>query len=223
MTNRSGLVYILSNPSFRQGLVKIGMTTRTAEQRAWEIYVGSTGVLEQFVIAYSEVCSDCALAERLIHERLNKQRINQSREFFDLPLQSAIEAVQIEVGRINSTTKPSADLPPRESARIRQTESHTPTPTTAQRAELGAISTTPTARPNQTDPSQAATNEKPTLRPLPRATPWGAIVLFAFGGLNAFGAYNMIFRHENAGGAMIFGIFALICVWSGIEYAKGRL
>lgn len=86
-----GLIYVLINPCMT-GLVKIGMTTRTAEERAREISVG-TGVPSPYAVAYEEEFFDCYEAENIIHERLDKYRFNQDREFFRLPVKDAIRVI----------------------------------------------------------------------------------------------------------------------------------
>jgi hypothetical protein len=99
---KEGIVYILSNPYFKEGIYKIGMTTRSAEKRAWEIYVQATGVPGQFKIEHKEFTFDCAGAEKKIHRRLRKKRINEYREFFDLDIDYAIKTMREEVEIINS-------------------------------------------------------------------------------------------------------------------------
>jgi hypothetical protein len=70
-------------------LLKIGMTERTAEERARELSQG-TGVPFPFRVAYSEEVPDCAAAEQLIHARLDRFRTNKGREFFNLPLRDGV-------------------------------------------------------------------------------------------------------------------------------------
>ena len=74
-------------------LVKIGVTTRSAELRAEELS-GPTGVPSAFTVAYEAPVEDCARAEAAVHERLTDFRWNESREFFRIPLREAI--IQIE-------------------------------------------------------------------------------------------------------------------------------
>ena len=86
-----GFVYILTNPSMPD-LVKIGCTTRTPEDRAEEISRG-TGVPSKFHVAYKQPVSNPFETERLLHAHLAEQRVNQTREFFDLSLDEAIKLV----------------------------------------------------------------------------------------------------------------------------------
>lgn len=74
-----GFVYILTN-DFMPDLVKIGMTTRSVEQRAVELY--QTGTPGPFKIYESFDCPNCVEVEREVHEELSEYRINDGREFF---------------------------------------------------------------------------------------------------------------------------------------------
>lgn len=74
-----GYVYILSNPSM-PGIVKIGKTTRSVEQRCFELY--HTGVPTPFEIVKAVLSPNCGELEQLMHTSLNKFRFNNSREFF---------------------------------------------------------------------------------------------------------------------------------------------
>lgn len=96
-----GLVYILRNPALKSSLVKVGMTTRSSEQRAWELS-GATGVPARFEVLYEEDVVDCELAERLIHRDLERFRLRRDREFFDVPLKTAVNAVFQACLRVNA-------------------------------------------------------------------------------------------------------------------------
>jgi hypothetical protein len=87
-----GHVYILLNAAM-PGLLKIGKTTRTPEERAEELS-RSSGVAAPFSVAYAEDVPDCDGAEEMIHNRLEKFRENKGREFFRLPTRDAIEALR---------------------------------------------------------------------------------------------------------------------------------
>ncbi len=87
-----GYVYILNNPELRRDVFKIGMTQRTPEERARELS-SSSGVPSEYIVVYEEFVPDCKLAERIIHDRLEEFRVTSNREFFNLPLDDAIEVV----------------------------------------------------------------------------------------------------------------------------------
>lgn len=88
-----GLIYILINPSLKD-LLKIGKTTRDAEERAKELS-DATGVPTPFIVAFEEFFEDCDYAEKYIHEILQQKgfRINESREFFSIPLKDAVRVL----------------------------------------------------------------------------------------------------------------------------------
>lgn len=88
-----GYVYCLSNPAM-PGLLKIGYTTKTPEERAFEIYTGGTsgsgtGVPAKFVIEFSVKCKNPFSVEQAIHAFLAKKRYNEYREFFNLSQKDA--------------------------------------------------------------------------------------------------------------------------------------
>lgn len=86
-----GYLYLLLNLSM-PGLVKIGKTTRSAEERRRELG-SATGVPTPFVIAYEMFVSDCHRAEKLIHDLLEPYRVSESREFFRLSGSDAVDAM----------------------------------------------------------------------------------------------------------------------------------
>lgn len=88
----AGWVYILSCREFAD-LLKIGMTTRTVEQRAQEIST-STGVPVPFGVRRCWRVSDPALAERLVHAALAETRLRSDREFFRIDFWVAARRVE---------------------------------------------------------------------------------------------------------------------------------
>lgn len=85
-------VYIMSNASM-PGLLKIGMTTTSPQQRNRELG-SATGVPTPFKLEYSLEVSNAAYVERAIHEALRDHRVNHRREFFEIDLKTAIRAVK---------------------------------------------------------------------------------------------------------------------------------
>jgi hypothetical protein len=90
----AGYVYILTNKGYAPNLLKIGMTTRTPQDRAREMFEGSTGVPYPFKVAFSHRVSDCEQAERIVHARLGQFRAVHFREFFEVDLDVAISALK---------------------------------------------------------------------------------------------------------------------------------
>jgi hypothetical protein len=77
-----GYIYVLQNKAFGANVVKIGLTTRTPDVRAREIYAGASGVPLPFEIAVAYSVVDCARAEKMAHRALKTYRLNNRREFF---------------------------------------------------------------------------------------------------------------------------------------------
>lgn len=86
-----GFVYILTNPSM-PGIVKIGKTTRSVDQRALELY--QTGVPTPFeVVSYVE-SPDCCELERQAHLEFRNSRVSESREFFSVSWERVHDSLQ---------------------------------------------------------------------------------------------------------------------------------
>ncbi len=86
-----GHIYALINPSLN-GLVKVGKTTRSPEERAKELST-STGVPTPFIVGYSCLVSDCDKAESHMHTLLSAQgyRLSDNREFFQATLNQVVK------------------------------------------------------------------------------------------------------------------------------------
>jgi len=106
---KSRYIYILSNPSFGEGLFKIGKTTRTPAERARELS-SHTGLPDGFEVEFSTWVSDCHEAEKMVHEALNKYR--GSKEFFDVPLEKARKIVEAICSIFEVSDDPPADEKP---------------------------------------------------------------------------------------------------------------
>lgn len=88
---KKGYVYILVNPAF-PGFLKVGKTTKVPETRARELSSGS-GVPAPYAVAWDELVTDCDYVEKLIHQQLAHTRSRKDREFFAVPLKTAISIV----------------------------------------------------------------------------------------------------------------------------------
>lgn len=96
----SGFIYLLRNASHDLDIFKVGLTTKTVEERAKQL--SGTGSPDQFLIIHRWHTVDCVLAERIIHEKLDDYRINTNREFFKLELELAISVISPIIKQINS-------------------------------------------------------------------------------------------------------------------------
>lgn len=81
-----GYIYCISNPSYQNGLFKIGHTNSTPNERMKNLY--SSGVPLPFKLELSKKVIYCQEKEKLLHKMLDKYRINSNREFFQLPLET---------------------------------------------------------------------------------------------------------------------------------------
>ena len=89
-----GIVYILSNPSL-PGLVKIGHTT-DIKQRLSHLF--NTSVPTPFKCIYAKKVENYKEVERKLHKGLNKDRVNQNREFFRIPEEDVINFLELIPG-----------------------------------------------------------------------------------------------------------------------------
>ena len=85
-------VYILSNPSL-PNMLKIGYTKNEPETRAKQISA-STGVALPYKVEWAFQCFNGEQLEQEVHKELESYRVNQNREFFDIPLAEAQEAIE---------------------------------------------------------------------------------------------------------------------------------
>ena len=93
MSKRSfGFIYVLSNPEM-DGVYKIGMTDRSPHMRASEISA-ATGVPQPFAVEYYAEVSAPTLYERMVHKKLERYRVNESREFFRADIMVIVGAIR---------------------------------------------------------------------------------------------------------------------------------
>ena len=85
-------VYVLVNHSI-PGMVKIGMTTLTPEERAHQIS-SATGVPTPWIPVYSFKCFRSDLLESDVHDRLSAYRVNDNREMFAVTSEQARQVIE---------------------------------------------------------------------------------------------------------------------------------
>ena len=85
-------VYILSNPAL-PNMLKIGYTKNDPEARAKQISA-ATGVALPYKVEWAFQCFNGEQLEQEVHRELESYRVNQNREFFDIPLVEAQEAIE---------------------------------------------------------------------------------------------------------------------------------
>lgn len=108
--NDNGYVYVLMNPSMGN-LVKIGKSTRNPQDRAKELSA-STGVATPFVVVYDYYFESCSEAEQYVHTNLenNGYRVSKRREFFEIPIKDAIDAVMKASNHFGEFTPSQANI-----------------------------------------------------------------------------------------------------------------
>ncbi|MBG0815572.1 GIY-YIG nuclease family protein [Planomonospora sp. ID82291] len=97
-----GFVYVLSNGAM-PGIVKVGMTTDLAEDRAKQLH--ATGVPLPFDVEFRTLTSRPHEVEKYAHELLEPFRVSPNRKFFEVSPDMAIDTVRdalLEVAGIDA-------------------------------------------------------------------------------------------------------------------------
>jgi hypothetical protein len=94
-----GYIYLLRNPAHDLDMFKVGLTTKTVEERAKQL--SGTSSPDKFLIINKWFVSDCVLAEKLIHNKLNDYRVNSRREFFKIKIELAIKEILPIIAEVN--------------------------------------------------------------------------------------------------------------------------
>lgn len=95
-----GYVYILSNPSMA-GLIKIGQTKRSPEERARELSK-NTSIPSNFIVEFEIYTLDRVALEKVVHLELEAFRVNKKREFFKIYIEEAAKIIQAEADKLNN-------------------------------------------------------------------------------------------------------------------------
>lgn len=91
MMTQPGYIYALTNPS-TSGIVKIGKTRKNPDERA-KVLSSAPGVPAPFIVVYQAYFEDSSRAEQLVHEKLEKYRVSNNREFFQVAIPVAVDAI----------------------------------------------------------------------------------------------------------------------------------
>ncbi len=93
MSPKNGFIYIMSNPIFSDGRIKIGKSKSDPSSfRKDELY--STGVPTPFKIEYFAFVENYDSVEMQVHKRLDDKRPNKDREFFTSAITEAINTIR---------------------------------------------------------------------------------------------------------------------------------
>lgn len=101
-----GYVYVLSNDSYKDEVLKIGRTEKNPEDRARELSK-DTGVPLPFNVKHYFQTSKHVELENYIHKKLEKQRLNGGREFFKTTLKEISDIVKEFEVNVSKTKKTS--------------------------------------------------------------------------------------------------------------------
>ena len=93
---RFGAIYIAHNPRDGATIFKVGKTERGVDERMKEL-TASTSNLGAYTARAFFVVNDIDAAETACHKRLERYRVQNNREFFDLPLLRLLQMVQEEI------------------------------------------------------------------------------------------------------------------------------
>jgi hypothetical protein len=85
-------VYVLSN-ALQPGIYKIGYTNKHPEERAKQIS-NATGVALPYDVEFAFHCYNGLTLEGEIHQKLGEYRVNNQREFFQLPLEEIKTSIE---------------------------------------------------------------------------------------------------------------------------------
>lgn len=98
-TENAGRIYIMRNGNLGDNVYKIGLTTKTTDERARQL--SKTSIPDKFYVMREWNVKDCHLAEKNIHELLNKYRIDKRREFFEVDMRTANDVIDSVIEKIN--------------------------------------------------------------------------------------------------------------------------
>lgn len=98
----TNVVYVLRCLLMNGEIFKIGWTSGSAEGRALELSRAS-GVPSSFIVVKYWHHKNAKRLEKNIHAILDPYRVNNRREFFDLPFEKIEQIIEAEIERDNST------------------------------------------------------------------------------------------------------------------------
>lgn len=99
VSENAGFIYILRNPTMESNIFKIGLTTKTVDERAQQL--SKTSVPDRFYKMNEWNVKDCHRAEKEIHQILKDNRIDPKREFFRIDIDKAINVISEVINKIN--------------------------------------------------------------------------------------------------------------------------
>lgn len=95
-----GVIYVQRSPAHDVNVYKVGLTRRSAAERAKELSSATAVPLPFGVLATWDV-GDCAFVEREVHRELAAYRINPRREFFHAELSLICGTIESVIGELS--------------------------------------------------------------------------------------------------------------------------
>jgi hypothetical protein len=80
--NKEQYVYVMSNPSFPEDMLKIGWTREHPNIRANDLH--TSGVPTPFIVEFVIITLEGSKVEKIIHNYIKTYRVNSNREFFKI-------------------------------------------------------------------------------------------------------------------------------------------
>ena len=80
--NKEQYVYVMSNPSFPEDMLKIGWTREHPNIRANGLH--TSGIPTPFIVEFVIITPEGSKLEKKIHKHIGKYRVNSNREFFKI-------------------------------------------------------------------------------------------------------------------------------------------
>lgn len=98
---RYGAIYIAHNPQDGDSIFKVGKTERSVEERMSELTSATSNLGKYSAYAYF-IVFDVDSAEKACHKRLQRYRVQENREFFEISLQRLVKIVGEEIQRYSA-------------------------------------------------------------------------------------------------------------------------
>jgi hypothetical protein len=96
-----GYIYVMRSAAHEKNVFKVGLTRRDSETRSKELS-RSTSSPDHFLVVEDWEVSDCVLAEKLIHERLDEYRVNPKREYFKAPYKVIFKVIDEVIDNVSN-------------------------------------------------------------------------------------------------------------------------
>lgn len=95
-----GFLYVMRSPAHPKEVFKVGLTRRSADERAAELS-STSGQPDKLFVMQEWPTGDCVLAERMVHERLASRRLTGSREFFRAEYREIFQIIDEVLGVVD--------------------------------------------------------------------------------------------------------------------------